>query len=47
MGDNPKPRPCATESCDRPAVIRFERGNVGSDYCAHCYAKLPLPEAPK
>lgn len=31
---------CATEGCDRPATVRFERGGVGSEYCYPCYLKV-------
>lgn len=31
---------CATEGCDRPATVRFERGGVGSYYCCPCYFKV-------
>lgn len=33
-------RECATEGCNRPATVRFERGGVGSEYCYPCYLKM-------
>lgn len=32
-------RECATEDCNRPATVRFERGGIGSEYCHPCYLK--------
>lgn len=40
------PRPCATEGCENPAKLRFERDGVGSDYCPECYAKIDLDAPP-
>lgn len=33
---------CATEGCGGRGVITFERGGVGSLYCADCYARIDL-----
>lgn len=27
---------CASDKCDRIAVVHFEAGDVGSDYCSTC-----------
>lgn len=31
---------CATESCGSPAIARFERAGVGSEYCDACMRKI-------
>jgi hypothetical protein len=31
---------CATDGCDNPATVHFERGGIGSSYCADCYLKV-------
>lgn len=36
----PKVTECATEGCEQPATVRFERGGVGSDYCHDCYMRI-------
>lgn len=35
-----KMRRCATEGCDNPASVYFERGGVGSHYCSGCGMKI-------
>lgn len=38
---------CATEGCNKPATVHFERGGVGSYYCHDCYMRIQaLPAAP-
>lgn len=42
----PQGEGCATEGCDMPAAVPFERGGVGSHYCATCYLKVQaIPRA--
>ena len=36
------PRECATEGCENPGLVRFERGGVESCYCPDCYGLLSL-----
>lgn len=36
------PRECATECCENPGLVRFERGGVKSYYCPDCYGLLTL-----
>lgn len=31
---------CASEGCDKPATVHFERGGVGSYYCRECYMRI-------
>ena len=33
---------CATEGCTGRGVITFERGGVGSLYCADCYERIDM-----
>ena len=38
---------CATEGCNKPATVHFERGGIGSYYCHECYMRIQaLPAAP-
>jgi len=37
-----KAEQCATEGCANRAVITFERGGIGSRYCAECYGRIDL-----
>ena len=41
-GDAPN-RVCATYECEERPVARYERGGVGSYYCADCAAALDFP----
>ena len=31
---------CASDGCNRVAVVHFEAGDVGSDYCSTCMDKI-------
>lgn len=44
-GDGGAPnRICATYECEERPVARYERGGVGSYYCADCAAALDFPD---
>ena len=50
MVDTPERDECATEGCHRAATEYFERGGVGSRYCADCATlvrQLSHPMTPK
>lgn len=40
-----KMKRCATEGCDNPASVYFERGGVGSHYCSGCGMKIEIRSA--
>lgn len=42
-GDVPN-RVCATYDCDERPVARYERGGIGSYYCADCAEALDFPD---